>query len=122
MYFSLQNTFQAIVVTDGILKSFAIFTYRCNVISWSELDPIYAKIGINYGGGMEQLHNLSGSPMVNDIDCLSNPEKRLVEIMYDLNIELNPPSTTDSNLRNSSDGMRVTMCMFIPVHPAQQQN
>ncbi len=62
---------------------------------------------------MEQLHNLSGSPMVNDIDCLSDPFDPFVNIMYDLNIEVDPPSTTDSNLRNSSDGMCVAMCMFI---------
>ncbi len=80
---------------------------------------IESKVGVNYGGGVEQLHYLSGSPMVNDIDCLSDP---IMNIMYDLNIEVDPPSTTDSNLRNSSDGMRVAMCMFIPVHPAQRQN
>ncbi len=102
------------MITDGISKSFAIFTYYCSSIEWSGLDPIYAKIGINYGRGVEELHNLSGSPMVNDIDCISGPR----DILFDLNIELVSPSTslstslstTDSNLRNSTG---VLMCVFV---------
>ena len=106
------------MITDGISKSFAIFTYECSSIEWSGLDPIYAKIGINHGGGVEQLHNLSGSPMVNDIDCISGPR----DILFDLNIELvspstslsTSPSTTDSNLRNSTgDGMCSCVCICV---------
>ncbi len=81
------------MVTDGISKSYAIFTYECNQTEWPGLDPIYAKIGINYGGGMEQLHNFSGGAMANEIDCMSEPDSTVVNVVYDLNVELNPSST-----------------------------
>ncbi len=108
------------MVTDGISKSFAIFTYECNRTEWPGLDPIYAKIGINYGGGMEQLHNFSGSAMANEIDCMSEPDSTVVNVVYDLNVELNPSSTslsisssTPPSITSNAVTMQISMTVGI---------
>lgn len=53
------------------------------MIQWSGLDPIYAKIGISFGDGMELVHDLSGSAGVRNIDCI-NSSLEWVNVIYNL--------------------------------------
>lgn len=66
-YLKMQgNTFQAILVTDGA-KSFAIFTYRCELLEWSS--P--ATIGINAPTDGYYNHPLTGTVIPPDeIACV----------------------------------------------------
>lgn len=75
------------VVTDNSTKSYAVFTYQCDLIQWSGLDPIYAKIGVSFGEGYEAVHPLSGSASANEIDCIMNSTSSsgIVNLIYNLN-------------------------------------
>ena len=65
-----ENTFQAVVITDGSL-SFALYIYQCDLIEWSgEGFGSYATVGYNLNGVFEN-HPLSGTSQVNNIDCSS---------------------------------------------------
>ncbi len=68
------------MVTDGRSKSFAIFTYECNLTEWSGLGPIYVEIG----DGRKVQHYLSGSERANEIDCNSQPNLTEVNLLFDL--------------------------------------
>ena len=79
------NTYQAILITNQDSQSYAIFIYECDLIEWSGLDPIYARVGLASGAGIFSLHPLSGNESVNGIDCLNNPQSQIVNFVYDLN-------------------------------------
>ena len=70
--FHLQtNTFQAIVITDG-MQSYSLFTYTSNCdstygINWAGYG-VNAGVGYNLGGDYYMNHPLSGSESVADID------------------------------------------------------
>ena len=74
-----ENTFQAVVITDGSV-SFALYIYQCDLIQWSgEGIGSYATVGYNLNGVFEN-HPLSGTSQINNIDCLSpNTEFSLQE-------------------------------------------
>ena len=59
------NTFQAIVITNGT-KSYAVYTYKCGELQWSN----EATIGFNAGGEFYDNHPLSGEPHANSIACV----------------------------------------------------
>ena len=73
------NTFQAIVITNGT-KSYAVFTYMCNLVEWSD----EAGIGFNAAGEFYANHPLSGQFVSNAIDCVHQPDSIWNNVIYDL--------------------------------------
>ena len=69
------NTFQAILITDGS-KSYAVFTYRCEQLEWSD----EATIGINTPDDIIINHPLSGTDLIDEIACIhvDSPWKNLI--------------------------------------------
>ena len=106
LFYIMQNTFQAIVITDNSTRSFAIFTYRCDEVQWPGLQPNFAKIGINFGSGMEEVHELSGQEVADDIDCLNNDTddtgSNWVNVIYDLNTSSNTPPSLTTTIQPSA--------------------
>ena len=76
-----RNTFQAIIITDGIERSYAVFTYRCGSMEWSG-EP--ATIGFNADEGLFENHPLSGAPNSRDIACENFPETVWNNVVYQL--------------------------------------
>ena len=72
------------MLTDNSTNSYAIFTYQCDLINWSGVNTIYAKIGVSFGGVDETIHPLSGNASANQIDCTNNATG-YVNLVYDLN-------------------------------------
>ena len=62
------NTYQAIVVTDG-LQSYAIFTYNCQQLQWVQSQSNYAVVGFNAHGQSYANANFSGTPLIGSIAC-----------------------------------------------------
>ena len=69
MFFLKGNSFQSIVATDGTL-SYAIFTYQCGGLSWSNR----ASIGFSITQDFFANHELSLTSNVSDIACASANE------------------------------------------------
>ena len=63
------NTFQLVIASLGT-TSYAIFTYKCNLLEWSRHNAV-----IGYSAGCEYFENhpLSRTSKVTDIDCLNYP-------------------------------------------------
>ncbi|CAI8045944.1 hypothetical protein GBAR_LOCUS25393 [Geodia barretti] len=80
IYFSKNNSYQAVLVTDGGEKSFAIFTFKCGSLGWSGRR---STIGFNARGEVWANHPLSGQPYSNAIACL-NSHSVWNNIVYDL--------------------------------------
>lgn len=79
-HFSLQtNTFQALVVTDG-LRSYAVFTYKCNLLQWSGSNQ-HAVIGYNMRGRFMN-QPLSGFGQVVNVACVNNPATPWSNLVY----------------------------------------
>ena len=74
------NSYQAVLVTDGHEKSFAIFTFKCGMMNWAGRTP---SIGFNAGGRYFAEHPLSQQPFSNTIACL-NEESVWSNVVYDL--------------------------------------
>ena len=70
MYQQQENTYQALVITDGS-ESYTIFTYKCDLTQWSGLWN-YPTIGYNAAGTLFENHPLAGREEANQIDCDSN--------------------------------------------------
>ena len=75
-----RNTLQGIVITDGN-KTYAVYTYHCNDIQWSD----GSVIGFNAGGSYYTNHPLSDSISASDIDCVHSPESEWNNVIYDVN-------------------------------------
>ena len=73
------NTFQAVLITNGT-KSYAVFTYMCDRIEWSD----EATIGFDAGGEFYINHPLSGQFVSNAIDCVHQPDSVWNNVIYDL--------------------------------------
>ena len=73
------NTFQAVLITNGT-KSYAVFTYMCDRIEWSD----EATIGFDAGGEFFTNHPLSGQFVSNAIDCVHHPDSVWNNVIYDL--------------------------------------
>ena len=74
------NTFQGIVITDGN-KTYAVYTYHCDDVEWSD----GSVIGFNAGGSYYANHPLSDSLAARDIDCVHSPESEWNNVVYDVN-------------------------------------
>ena len=96
------NTFQAVLVTNGT-KSYAVFTYMCDRIEWSD----EATIGFDAGGEFYTNHPLSGQFVSNAIDCVHQPDSVWNNVIYDLVPESimngttpEPPTTVGEQRQN----------------------
>lgn len=77
MFFLQTNTFQGVLITDG-MHPFAIFTYKCGSLSWDG----DATIGFTTGD-LFAFHPLSGFSAV-QIACLDYPHSAWTNIIYEL--------------------------------------
>ena len=80
VFLSQNNSYQAVLITDGAEKSFAIFTFKCGSLGWSGRR---STIGFNARGEIWANHPLSGQPYSNAIACL-NSHSVWNNIVYDL--------------------------------------
>ena len=79
--FSQSNTFQGIVITNGS-KTYAVYTYHCDDVQWSD----GSVIGFNAGGRYYANHPLSDSIAASDIDCVHHSlGSEWNNVVYDLN-------------------------------------
>ena len=67
------------LVTDGDTKSYAIFTYKCGTLGWSE----EAIVGYNAAGDYYMNHPLSGLYLTQSIACVHN-DSVWNNVIYDL--------------------------------------
>ena len=69
------------MITDGN-SSFAVFTYRCDLLGWSR----GATIGYNAAGDFFANHDFSGDS-AERIDCINLPVSNYSNVVYQLSIE-----------------------------------
>ena len=81
------NTFQGIITTD-YMRSFAVFSYKCGDIGYSNL----ATIGFTAGDVLFANHPLTLRRRAQDIACINSPESEWVNVVYELTREDMPPS------------------------------
>ena len=62
--------------------SYAIFTYKCNLLQWTRNSAT-----IGYSAGHENFanHPFSRTSRVTDIDCVNNPSSVWSNVVYNLN-------------------------------------
>ena len=81
------------MITDGN-NSFAVFTYRCDLLQWSRR----AVIGYNAAGDFFANHDFSGGS-AESIDCINLPVSNYSNVVYQLSIEditiTEPPPTIE---------------------------
>ena len=87
------------LITDGVEKSFAVFTFKCGTLNWSGRTTI----GFNAGGNYYANHPLSLKPFVNAVSCLNN-DSTWNNIIYDLT-----SPTQDAGLKNISESRKPSM-------------
>lgn len=75
MNISQENSFQAILITDGTY-SYTIFTYKCNLMGWDN----GATIGFNAAGEIFANHNPSSSAVA----CLNSPDSDWSNVIFRL--------------------------------------
>lgn len=68
MFSTQNNTYQAVLITDGNQKSYAVFTFKCGTLNWAG----EAVIGFNAGGDYYENHPLSGLSLSNAVACVHN--------------------------------------------------
>lgn len=106
------------MITDNSTNSYAVFIYNCDLIQWAGLDPIYAKIGISFGGGMETVHVLSGNDSANGIDCIHNDTgSEWVNLIYDLNEMFPSPTNTFKMPQTSTLTPSASIVQLTPSSP-----
>ena len=79
--FPSQNTFQAVVITNGS-KTYTVFTYKCDLLTWSEEETI----GYNAASDYFQNHPLAGTTVTDALDCVhsSTDGSEWNNVVYDL--------------------------------------
>ena len=75
------NTFQVVIASQGS-TSYAIFTYKCDLLQWTRNN---AAIGYSAGDDNFGNHPLSKTIKVTDIDCLNYPSSVWSNVVYNLN-------------------------------------
>ena len=80
------NTFQGIIITDEEGQSFAVFTYKCGRLEWSNTPASqnHAVIGFSSPGGFFRSHVLSGTSDVTSVSCTACPRSIWSNVVYDL--------------------------------------
>ena len=73
------STFQGILVTD-FTRSFAVFTYRCGDLEYSN----GATIGFSSGDGLFANHQATLLGSAQSIACLNEPNSPWVNVVYEL--------------------------------------
>lgn len=73
------NTYQGIVITDGV-ESYAVFVYQCGAMSWHG----NATVGFNAGGTWFDNHPLSGTSNANSVSCLNYTTTSWTNLVYRL--------------------------------------
>jgi len=87
---SQTNTFQGIVTTDH-RRSFAVFSYKCGDIGFSNS----ATIGFTAEDVFFANHPLTVRRRAQDIACINSPESEWVNVVYELTSEdLQPLNVT----------------------------
>lgn len=82
-----QNTFQGVIITDEENQTFAIFTYECGLLEWSDSPASlnqHAVIGYTAPGGFYSSHPLSGTADVTSVSCAACPRSIWSNLVYDL--------------------------------------
>ena len=74
------NTFQVVVAAQGSI-SYAIFTYKCDLLRWTDYN---AAVGYSAGPNFFKEHPLSRKTNVTDIDCLNYPLSVWSNLVYKL--------------------------------------
>lgn len=75
------------MLTDGIDKSFAVFTYKCNLLQWPLVNSdLYQQAIIGFQGDTDfyALHPLSSRNNTRDIACANYPATRWNNVVYQL--------------------------------------
>ena len=88
------------MITNGT-KTYAVYTYHCGDIQWSE----GSVIGFNAGGSYYVNHPLSDSIEARDIDCVHHPESEWNNVVYDVN-----PNGTIPIIPQTVTGYAVCVC------------
>ena len=73
------NTFQGIVITNGS-KSYAVYTYRCGNMSWSE----EATIGFNAPPSLYEVHPKTDTELNPDTIACVHEDSPWNNVIYDL--------------------------------------
>lgn len=79
-----ENTYQALVITDTLWQSYAVFTYKCGLLEWSGDSAFEAVIGYSALGQFFEDHPLSQMSNTNDIACLNSPQSEWSNVVYNL--------------------------------------
>ena len=104
MYIFIQrNSYQAVLISDGIENSFAIFTFKCGTLNWSGRTTI----GFNAGGEYYANHPLSLKLFANAVACLNN-DSLWTNIIYDLT----SPTQNNTGLQRVSELCKLTRQVF----------
>ena len=93
------------MITNGS-KTYAVYTYHCNDVQWSD----GSVIGFNAGGSYYANHPLSDSIEARDIDCVHSPESEWNNVVYDVNPNgtiTSPPAPT-----GECSSILVSICMM----------
>ena len=77
-----KNTFQGIVTTDH-RRSFAVFTYKCGDIEYSNS----ATIGFAAGDVLFANHPFTLRKKTKDVACINSPDSQWVNVVYELTSE-----------------------------------
>ena len=72
------NSFQGILITDGS-TSYAVFTYRCGYMGWSDEPTL-----IGFRTGSYYTTNSFSGNSANDIACANSPESVWTNVFYTL--------------------------------------
>ena len=79
-FFVQKNTFQGMLATD-FARSYAVFTYRCGDLSYS--DP--GNIGyIHPDDGVYVIHGATERENPHDIACVNIPHSQWVNVVYEI--------------------------------------
>ena len=108
VYYPKENTFQAILITDGVY-SYTIFTYKCGLMGWDN----GAIIGYNAAGESFANHD----PSTSDIACLNSPDSDYYNAIYLLSNEspeIPPP-------RKFTKGTNSDIIAYILLHLSLQR-
>ena len=92
------------MITDGD-NSFAVFTYRCDLLQWSR----GAVIGYNAAGDFFANHDFSGDS-AESIDCINLPVSNYSNVVYQLSIEANTVTELPSTVE---PGKKLFICVEV---------